>query len=393
MGALLPAMMVAIPVVMFATTIISLQLALADSYQLSMAQTSTLVAVSFFATNAVGLTLSVIYKQPIYLVTSSTCIVFLASFAGTYSYPSVLGATMIAGIFVCLLGLLGLTGRLTDLIPVPVAHAVVSGLLLPFVIRTFSIIQDRLLVVGTMVLVYIVSLRFGSRGIPPILPAVIAAVTMALITGEIGSADVDLGFPDLELTRPTFSFNVILTITPMLVILIAGLANISGVLFLQREGFDAPERVVQVSTGLSTMGLAFLAPIPMNIGYIWVPLLSSKAAGRRRQRYFAVVIISAVLITLSFSASVLAAIPTIVGVNLLYAIVGLALVDVVSNTVPGMFKSSLRLSPLFAFVIAQSELSLLGLGSAFWALFVGVVLAWTIERPALDAYRKTERRA
>ncbi|HEV2073774.1 MAG TPA: benzoate/H(+) symporter BenE family transporter, partial [Thermomicrobiales bacterium] len=77
--------------------------------------------------------------------------------------------------------------------------------------------------------------------------------------------------------------------------------------------------------------------------------------------------------------NVAGAIPSAVPLSLLFAVAGLALISVLSNALTEMVKGPLRLGPLFAFVVASSELSLGGFGSAFWALVIGMVVTLLLE--------------
>lgn len=60
--------------------------------------------------------------------------------------------------------------------------------------------------------------------------------------------------------------------------------------------------------------------------------------------------------------------------------VGLAVVGVLSNAMQEVTRGPLLLGPMFAFGIALSEMSLLGLGPFFWALVVGLVVSRLHER-------------
>ncbi|HEV2128527.1 MAG TPA: hypothetical protein VGR22_07915, partial [Thermomicrobiales bacterium] len=53
--------------------------------------------------------------------------------------------------------------------------------------------------------------------------------------------------------------------------------------------------------------------------------------------------------------------------------------SVLSSALTEMVNGPLRLGPLFAFVVASSELSLGGLGSAFWALVIGMTVTLVLE--------------
>lgn len=65
---------------------------------------------------------------------------------------------------------------------------------------------------------------------------------------------------------------------------------------------------------------------------------------------------------------------------LLLALAGLALVEVLRNSLERIRKGSLLLGPLFTFAIAFSDISLLGFGSFFWALVICTVVSLARKR-------------
>ena len=86
-------------------------------------------------------------------------------------------------------------------------------------------------------------------------------------------------------------------------------------------------------------------------------------------------------------ASVAADIPRIVPLSLLLALAGLALVGVLQQALLEITKGPLRLGPLFAFVVASSQMTLLGFGPLFWALVIGMALTLLLEQTELAALR------
>ena len=77
----------------------------------------------------------------------------------------------------------------------------------------------------------------------------------------------------------------------------------------------------------------------------------------------------------------------IVPVSLLLAVAGLSLLPVLGQALEAITSGPLRLGPLFAFVVAVSEISLLGLGALFWALVIGTAVSMILETDALREAR------
>ncbi len=65
---------------------------------------------------------------------------------------------------------------------------------------------------------------------------------------------------------------------------------------------------------------------------------------------------------------------------LIYFIAGLAMINVILGAIQDAFRGSkFQVSAFFAFFVAMAQASFFGIGSAFWALLVGVIVAATLE--------------
>ena len=72
---------------------------------------------------------------------------------------------------------------------------------------------------------------------------------------------------------------------------------------------------------------------------------------------------------------------------LLLAIAGLALVPALVAALKAISEGPLVLGPLFAFAIALSDMTILGLGPFFWSLVVGTAISSFLERDGMKELR------
>ncbi len=89
-------------------------------------------------------------------------------------------------------------------------------------------------------------------------------------------------------------------------------------------------------------------------------------------------------------AGIAAELPNVIPLPLLLALAGLSLVDVLASALQQITRGPLLLGPLFAFAIALSEVSMLGLGPFFWSLVIDTAVSQWLERDALRMLRSTE---
>ncbi len=74
---------------------------------------------------------------------------------------------------------------------------------------------------------------------------------------------------------------------------------------------------------------------------------------------------------------------------LLDALVGLAVLGILSQALREITKGPLLLGPLLAFVVSLSDVELLGLGRFFWALVFGLTVSLLLEWPQWRALQET----
>ena len=376
---LLPAISVAIPILIFNIALISLLLSVAETFDLSARQTSTLLVTSYGVSSLLSLAMTRVYRQPLFLIWSTTAVVFMASLASAYAYVEMLGATLVAGAAVLIIGVLGVSSRLASLVPASIVLGLLAGLILPFVVRVFTDMETEPVIVGAIFATYLLARRFLSSRIPPLLPALVAGMTVAAIVGDVHRPAGDWTLPRVELARPHFSWPAILTVSPVLVIIMVVMSNLSAVVYLRSQDYHPPHRMIDITSGFCTMLSALLAPVPVNMGIFVTPLTAGADAGPHHLRHWSVYLSSGGSLLMALAAGLAVALQAAVPAALLFAVAGLALFSVLSNALTGMVTGPLRLGPIFAFVVASSELSLGGLGSAFWALVIGMTVTLILE--------------
>jgi benzoate membrane transport protein len=180
-----------------------------------------------------GLLLTIRYRQPLLLTGNIFVLIFIASLGDRLGYPELLGASIVAGASVVLLGVLGLTGRLAAWIPAPIVLGLLAGAVIPFVSDIFTSLGDAPMLVCGTVLAYFLSRRVLGSRLPAILPALIAGLAIAALGGEFGQVPARLALPLPTITNPVFSMHAIATATPVLVILITLQSNLPSVVFLK----------------------------------------------------------------------------------------------------------------------------------------------------------------
>jgi len=172
---LVPPLGMAVPIIIFCAAALAIPLAASRDLGLPPRQTGAWLLSLYGVPGLLSLALTAAYRQPLFVAWHTAVVAFLASLAGQVGYADLLGATLVGGALVALLGALGLTARVAALVPAPVVFAVVAANVLPVVVGVFDALGGEPLVVGGA-LAYLTARR------SPVSPARLRLLSL-LVTG------------------------------------------------------------------------------------------------------------------------------------------------------------------------------------------------------------------
>jgi benzoate membrane transport protein len=393
----LPALSASIPIAIVYFAVIGIVLTAAGpaGLDLTAEQTSAWIAVVYGFPTLIALVLTLRHRQPLLVTGNIFAIIFFVSLGDTLSFPELAGAAMVAGAVVLVAALLGVIGAIAEWIPAPIVYGLVAGAVVPFVVNVFSSLSTSRdgsslpvevpIMVGSALVAFLLSQRlFGTR-VPSILPAFLAGLLAAALTGQLGAFPTSFEPPAFEIVRPAFSLGAILSATPVLVALLTVQSNVPSLIFMRSQGFEPPERAINVVSGAGTILGSFLGPVAVSLALPPVLLSAGPGAGPRELRYRAAYLPIAAGLVIALFASTAADLAVLVPTTLLLAMAGLALIGALVGALREITQSPLVLGPVFAFAIALSNMTLLGLGPFFWSLVGGTAISLLLER---DGWRK-----
>lgn len=396
----LPALIASIPVVIIFLAVLSIVLTAAGPRGLGLdARTASgWIALLYGWPTAIALVLTLRYRQPLLMTGNVFAIIFFVSVGDRISFPALAGASLLAGGIVLLIALLGLTSRIAAWIPAPIVQGLIAGAVMPFVVDVFSFLSttsDGLpapigvpLMVGAALIAYLVTQRSFAARVPPILPAFLAGLLVAALTGQLGAFPTSFSLPPLEPSLPEFSWAAIATATPVLVALITVPSNIPAVIFMRTQGYEPPDRLVNVVSGAGTIAGSFLGPIVVSLALPPILLTAGPTAGDRSIRYRAAYLPIAAGLAIALFASTAAELAVLIPSVLLLSMGGLALLGALAAALKEIARGPLTLGPLFAFAIALSDMTVLGLDPFFWSLVLGTLVSLLVEREGWDELRR-----
>ncbi|MHA4850865.1 benzoate/H(+) symporter BenE family transporter [Rhodococcus sp. MSC1_016] len=329
-------------------------------------------------TQALGmLWLSRRYRMPITLAWSTPGAALLAG-AGTVGggWPAAVGAFAIVGVAILLTGLWPRLGRVIASIPSALAQAMLAGVLLPLCLAPVLALRDAPLAVAPVVLVWLVLQRYSTRwAVPAAFAAAGVVIAVSLVVGKVG-LDANALLPELVLTTPTWSWQALIGIAVPLYIVTMASQNIPGTAVMKSFGYEVPWRPAMLVTGIGTLVGAPAGGHAINLAAISAALSAAPTAHPDpRKRWRAAFTAGWAYLVLAACSAAVAALIAAAPVGVVETVAGLALLA----TLGGALASALadireREGAVVTFLIAASGVSVLGIGSAFWALIAGLIV-------------------
>ena len=369
--------------VWYAFGAVPLHIAVSGQLGLSTAQTSSWIFVVWFTGAIASIWLSLRFRQPIPITWTIPGLVYLGTLADRFTFAEIVGANLVAGVLLLVLGLLGFGGRIMRWLPLPIIMGMFGGSILSYVIRMVSATVEDVAVAGTAVVCFLVGRLIGNPRVPPVALAVIGGAIAVAFSGTVGPQSVEWSVPTLGVPDVAFSFSAIIAVSLPMVVLAMGLGNVQGLGFLLAQGYRAPVDIVSSVVGATSIVNAVLGGHPATVARTGVAILASSDAGPVAGRYWASIVAAALTIVLAWAATPVASLLGILPQSYIFAVAGLAILSAFQDSLEKSFGGKLRFGAVAGFVVAATPFAVLGITSAFWAIIAGLLASALVERREL----------
>ncbi|GGS74533.1 benzoate/H(+) symporter BenE family transporter [Streptomyces cinerochromogenes] len=347
-------------------------LAAASAGHLDAAQTSSWVGAISIGSGLTCIGLSLRTRMPVITAWSTPGAALLVTSLGAYPYAEAVGAFLVTGAVLTLVGLTGVFGRLMRQVPAAVVSAMLAGILFSFGAHVFTSLKTAPVIAGSVLLAYLLGKRLLPR----------YAVLIALAAGVVGSAAtsrlhvhvdrIELARP--VLTTPEFSVASLIGIAVPLILATLASQNAPGMAVLTASGYQPRDRLLIGSTGLVSTALAPFGAHAINLAAITAAICTGpESHPDPRRRYVAGVSCGAFYLVVGAFGSTLVAFFAGLPKELVAAVAGVALFGALAGGLTGAVKEEKdREAALVTFLATASGVTLFGIGSAFWGLVFGV---------------------
>jgi benzoate membrane transport protein len=347
-----------------------------SAVQASPAETASWVAGLCIAIAVSTACLSIRFRLPLITAWSTPGAALIAASGGAagLTVPTAVGAFVVAACLVLLTAAVAPLGRLIERLPMPLAAAVLAGVLLKIVAGPFEELAAAPGLVLPLIGAFLV-LRLWQPSL---------AVVLVLIGGIPLAAGLGLlqPLPQLRLAEvvwitPVFDPAVALGLGVPLYLVTMASQNLAGFAVLRASGYaDLPTRAILGVTGLVSLATAPIGAHTSNLAALSAAICTGPDADPDpARRWLSGPAYAAAYLVFAMFAPSLVAVFAILPNAFVKTIAGLALAAPMIGALVTAFSGGHdKFGPGLALAVTVSGLSLWGVGSAFWGLVAGVLV-------------------
>ncbi|CAM5390944.1 benzoate/H(+) symporter BenE family transporter [Eoetvoesiella caeni] len=319
----------------------------------------------------VGIFLSWRMKMPIITAWSAPGTALLVTLFPAISVNEAVAAYITAAAIIFVIGISGSFDRIMRSIPKGIASGMMAGILFEFGVNAFRSVAAMPVLAFSMVVAYIVFRRLVPRY--SIVLVMLVGVAAAVLLGQ-----THLGVLELKLATPMFispewSWGSTLSLAlPLVLVSLTG-QFLPGMAILHVSGYPAPARPILSLTSVASAAIAVFGGITVVLAAITAALCTGKDAHEDASRRYVAGIANGVFFLIGGTfAGTIVLLFTALPKEFVAILAGLALVGAIAtNVVSAMQEEAHREAAIITFLATASNMSFLGLGSAFWGVVIG----------------------
>jgi len=339
---------------------------------LSPALTASWVWAVSIGVGVTGILLSWRTREPIITAWSTPAAAFLVTALANTSHAEAVGAYLISAAGFVLLGLSRCFDKVIRLIPAGVASGLLAGILLQFGIKAFGGVSLDPWLAGLLIAAYVALKRFTARY--AVVGILGLGLAFLLAQGRVDFSGLSLELAAPVLTAPSFSLNALLSVAlPLFLITLTG-QYMPGMLVLRNDGFKASANPIVTITGLGSLLMAPFGSHAFNIAAITAAICTGpEAHAAPSKRWIAGVAAGVFYILVGVFGVTLAAVFMAFPATFISTLAGLALLGTIGGSLANaLADAKTRESALITFLAAAANITLFGIGGAFWGLLIGL---------------------
>jgi len=367
---------------LFATTgPMAILLAAAARGRLSDAELFSWVAASYGIGAIITFGFSVAWRQPLVLAWSIPGAVIAGAALERLPFEEVIGAYIVTGVVMAVLGVSGLAQRLMAYVPAPVIMAMVAAMFFPIGVGLVHAFSDRFVIAAAMVLAYVLASIVPAVGryAPPVVAALIAgALAIALEPGAALQRPLTWSIALPNVYAPSFTVRAIAELVLPLTASVIGIQNSQGIAYLRSAGYHPPERAITTACGLGSIVSGLLGAVPVCLTGPVTGIIN--LSGATAHRWVSAVVFAVLAFLFALFAATVSSLGLALPGAFIAALGGLAMLGVLQQAFTQGFQGRHTLGATVTFIVTASQLTIFNVSAAFWGLVLGSLVSAVLER-------------
>ncbi len=349
---------------------------------LSAGELNSWIFGGYFICGLLSVLLTLYYRQPLLAAISIPGGVLVATALSHLSLHEVIGAYLVTGALIGLLGATTAIKRAMQWLPMPIAMAMVAGILLQFGLGIVSSLQETPLISGVTLMAFLAvsMVQPLARRFPPVLGAIIVGLAATASLGKANWQLLSFEMAEFSLFKPEFTSAAMIELVIPLALTVVAIQNAQGIAILRNMGYQPPFNAITVTSGIGSILVAPFGSQSVCLAGPMTGIVTSPSIGPMDSRYAAAIVTGFLWMLFGLFSPMATAMSRILPGSLVDLLAGLALLQVLGSSFAAAFGSNFRLGAVFTFLITISGVQIFNIGAPFWGLVGGCLASLLLER-------------
>jgi benzoate membrane transport protein len=360
---------------------VAIILAVSAKGGLSEAATASWIFGAFFLNGFITIAFSLVWRQPLAFFWTIPGTVLVGPAMANATYPEIVGAYLVTGALMLLLGAMGLVGRAMRAVPMPIVMGMVAGVFLEFGLGWIRSFKSDMAITGAMTVSYlaVATVPALARRLPPLIVALLVGLAVATTTGGFAPAlDAQNVLAAPIVYVPELRASALIELVIPLAITVLVVQNGQGVAVLTSAGHEPPVDAVAIACGIGSIVAGMVGTVSTCLtGPTNAILVGS---GERERQYTAAVLVGALAIVFGLFSPVFTRVMLATPPAFIATLAGLAMLNVLRSAFQTAFQGPFGIGALVSFLVTVAGIPLFNIGAPFWGLVIGYCVSRLLER-------------
>jgi benzoate membrane transport protein len=336
---------------------------------------------AFFINGILSFAFTLAYRQPLVFLWSIPGAVLLGPALGHLSFEQCIGALLVTGALLLVLGLTGWVRRAMEAIPMPIVMAMVAGVFLRFGLDLVRAFRDGLWIAAPMTAAFVLlSLRPKiAKVVPPLIGALAVGGIMVWYLGAFRAPSGSIfAIAAPQLYKPAISLPALIELVVPLAITVLAAQNAQGIAILTAAGHRPPVNAITAACGAASMLTGLFGSVSTCLtGPVNAVLAGS---GERDRQYTAALFFSLLALLFGLLAPFFTRLLLATPWTFIATLAGLAMLRVLQTAFTISFGGRFSYGALICFLVTVADIAIFRIGAPFWGLVFGLAVSLLFER-------------